>query len=122
VGPFVLGLVAWFAASGTATASQDRIALGKAVYVERCVLCHGSEGHGWDLSHKVARPPVPVPDLVKTVPARDDGFLQTVILDGGAAVGQTEFMPAFRTWMDERDAAAVIAYLRSIAGRPEPGR
>ncbi|MGH7278896.1 MAG: c-type cytochrome, partial [Candidatus Rokuibacteriota bacterium] len=115
-------VVVWLAAVVPAAATGDRIALGKALYVERCVLCHGSAGHGWDWDQKVARPPVPVPDLVKTVPARDDRFLQTVILDGGVAVGQTPFMPAFRFRMDEHEASAVIAYLRSISGRPERGR
>jgi mono/diheme cytochrome c family protein len=97
-----------------AVAAPDPVALGKELYVERCVLCHGSQGHGWDWGQKVLLPPVPVPDLVQVVPTRDDRFLQAVILDGGEAVGQTRFMPAFRFRMDEGEARAVIAYLRSL--------
>ena len=96
-------------------AAPDPVALGKELYVERCVLCHGSQGHGWDWGQKVLLPPVPVPDLVQVVPTRDDRFLQAVILDGGEAVGQTRFMPAFRFRMDEGEARAVIAYLRSLS-------
>lgn len=109
-------LVAVVALADPALAGEDRIAVGKELYRERCVLCHGSRGHGWDWTKKVIRPPVPVPDLVTTVPTRSDEFLTTIILDGGDAVGQTRFMPAFRFRMSEQEAAAIVAYLRSIAG------
>lgn len=99
-----------------AQAVKDPVALGKELYVERCVLCHGSRGHGWDWGQKVAKPPVPVPDLVETVPGLDDAYLTRIILDGGEAVGKTRFMPAFGFQMSEAEAAAIVRYLRSIAG------
>jgi mono/diheme cytochrome c family protein len=105
--------VALSAAAAVAEAS-DPVALGKDLYVERCVLCHGSRGHGWDWGQKVVKPPVPVPDLVETLPTRDDAFLRTVILDGGKAVGASGLMPAFRFNMTEAEAEAVVRYLRSL--------
>ena len=87
---------------------------GKEIYRERCVLCHGSNGHGWDWGQKVVRPPVPVPDLVKVVPQRSDDYLFTVIRDGGEAVRLTPFMPAFGFNMSEEDLKDVVAYLRSL--------
>ncbi len=87
---------------------------GKEIYRERCVLCHGSKGHGWDWGQKVVRPPVPVPDLVKVVPQRSDDYLLTVIRDGGGAVRLTTFMPAFGFNMSEEDLKDVVAYLRSL--------
>lgn len=97
-------------------AAEDPVSLGKELYVERCVLCHGSKGHGWDWDQKVVRPPVPVPNLVETVPKSDDAYLKRVILDGGESVGRTRFMPAFRFNMSEVEVGALIKYLRAISG------
>ncbi len=87
---------------------------GKELYKERCVLCHGSQGHGWDWDKKVARPPVPVPNLVEVISKRSDDHLMTAIRDGGKAVGLTPFMPAFGFNMNEQDLKNVVAYLRSL--------
>ncbi len=84
---------------------------GKEIYQERCILCHGALGQGWDWK-KVVRPPVPVPDLRKVVPQRSDEYLRTVIRDGGEAVGLTRFMPAFGFNMSEQDLRDVVAFLR----------
>lgn len=98
-----------------AAAAEDPVALGKELYVERCVLCHGSKGHGWDWTQKVMKPPVPVPNLVETVPKSDDAYLARIILDGGESVGKTRFMPAFRFNMNTAEARALIEYLRAIS-------
>ncbi len=87
---------------------------GKEIYRERCVLCHGSKGHGWDWGQKVVRPPVPVPNLVEVVPKRSDDHLMTAIRDGGKAVGLTPFMPAFGFNMNKQELKDVVAYLRSL--------
>jgi mono/diheme cytochrome c family protein len=88
--------------------------LGKEIYQERCVLCHGSNGHGWDWDKKVDRPPVPVPNLLEILPQRSDSYLFSVIRDGGEAVGRTRFMPAFGFNMTEQDLKDIVAYLRSL--------
>lgn len=104
------------APSLAAAATDGDVRRGREIYQERCVLCHGSQGRGWDWDAKVARPPVPVPDLVKVVPQRSDAYLAAVIRDGGEAVGKTRFMPAFGFNMDEQDLKDVVAYVRSLPG------
>jgi mono/diheme cytochrome c family protein len=100
----------------------DAVALGKEIYVERCVLCHGTAGHGWDWSQKIMKPPVPVPNLVETLPAMSDETLRRIIVEGGEGVGRTRFMPAFGFSMRPGELDALVSYLRAISGGARTGR
>jgi mono/diheme cytochrome c family protein len=91
---------------------------GEALYQEKCVLCHGGAGQGWDWSKKVEQPPVPVPDLATVVPERDDAFLFSVVRDGGEAVGQTRFMPPFGFQLSDQEVWDLVAYMRSLPAKP----
>lgn len=106
----VLAVVLSFIRAETA----GKAANGEELYIERCVLCHGEAGQGWDWGKKVIRPPVPVPNLVEVVSQRSDDYLVAVIRDGGEAVGLTRFMPAFGFNMSEQELQDVVAYLRSL--------
>ncbi len=88
---YALGLLASVAHAEPA----GNVASGKEIYLERCVLCHGAAGQGWDWSKKALRPPMPIPNLAEVVPQRSDDYLLTVVRDGGEGVGLTRFMPAF---------------------------
>ena len=90
---------------------------GRELYTEKCVLCHGSQGQGWDWTKKVARPPVPVPDLATTAPQHSDKFLFDVVKGGGEAVGRTRFMPPFGFQLSDQEVWDVVAYMRSLGGR-----
>ena len=74
--------------------SHESLNDGKKLYIEKCVLCHGENGEGWDWSKKMVKPPVPVPNLINILPNRTDDYLETIIMRGGSAVGLTDFMPA----------------------------
>lgn len=113
---FGFAILAAVAATGGAEPTGD-VANGKSLYIERCVLCHGSKGHGWDWGQKVMRPPVPVPNLVEVVPERSDKTLRAVIRDGGEAIGISGFMPAFGFNMSEQELSDVVAYLRSLPAK-----
>jgi mono/diheme cytochrome c family protein len=90
---------------------------GRQLYVEKCVLCHGSQGEGWDWTKKVARPPVPVPDLAKVAPQRSDQYLFDVVRGGGEAVGTTRFMPPFGFQLSDQELWDLVAYMRSLGAR-----
>lgn len=91
------------------------VANGRLLYEEKCVLCHGARGQGWDWSQKVGRPPVPVPDLTRTGGGRSDRFLFEVIKDGGEAVGRTRFMPPFGFQLSDQEVWDLVAYVRTLA-------
>jgi mono/diheme cytochrome c family protein len=87
---------------------------GRELYLEKCALCHGAQGQGWDWTAKVAKPPVPVPDLATVVPTRSDRFLFDVIKDGGEGVGKTRFMPPFAFQLNDQEVWDLVAYMRSL--------
>lgn len=88
---------------------------GQDLYLEKCVLCHGSQGEGWDWSTK-ALPPIPVPDLAKTAPKQSDQYLFDIVKAGGEAVGKTRFMPPFGFDLSDQEVWDVVAYLRGLGG------
>lgn len=90
---------------------------GRELYTEKCVLCHGSQGEGWDWSKKVPKPPIPVPDLAKVAPEQSDKFLFEVIKGGGEAVGKTRFMPPFGFQLTDKEVWDLVAYMRSLGGK-----
>ncbi len=100
------------AASAQPTGDPGR---GRELYAEKCVLCHGGQGQGWDWGKKVARPPVPVPDLARVAPERSDRYLFDVIKGGGEAVGRTRFMPGFGFQLSDEEIWHLVAYVRSLA-------
>ena len=94
--------------------TQENLNDGKKLYTEKCVLCHGENGEGWDWSKKIVKPPVPVPNLKNILPNRTDDYLETIIMQGGSAVGLTDFMPALGFNLTEKDLINLISYLRSL--------
>lgn len=87
---------------------------GRELYMEKCVLCHGSQGEGWDWSKKVNRPPIPVPDLTKVAPEQSDQYLFDAVKGGGEAVGKTRFMPPFGFQLSDLEVWDLVAYMRSL--------
>lgn len=100
--------------AGAPAADRGDPARGRELYAEKCVLCHGDQGQGWDWAKKVARPPVPVPDLAQTAPQRSDQFLFEIIKRGGEEVGHTRFMPGFGFQMSDDEIWDVVAFIRSL--------
>lgn len=88
---------------------------GEDLYLEKCVLCHGSQGEGWDWAKKVDKPPVPVPDLAQVGSQRSDQFLFDVVKGGGEAVGKTRFMPPFEFQLSDKEVWDIVAYIRFLS-------
>lgn len=115
----VLVLLLALAAGSVEAGPKGDPGLGRELYMEKCVLCHGGKGEGWDWAKKVAKPPIPVPDLARVVPELSDEYLFDVVKGGGEAVGKTRFMPAFGFQLSDQEVWDLVAYLRGLAGKAQ---
>lgn len=113
---FLSLLLALFMAAPLSTQPKGDAKKGEDLYLEKCVLCHGSQGVGWDWSKK-AKPPIPVPDLAKVAPEQSDKYLFEVVKEGGEAVGKTRFMPPFGFQLSDQEVWDLVAYMRSLGGK-----
>ncbi len=91
---------------------------GRRLYTSVCAFCHGIEGDGYGIN--AANLPVPPRDhsdstYMATV---DDEQLVAVIKLGGPARGKSAFMPPWGGRFNDREIAALVAYLR-VLGRPK---
>jgi cytochrome c oxidase cbb3-type subunit 3 len=87
---------------------------GEDLYLEKCVLCHGAQGQGWDWSKRIEVPPIPIPDLSKVVPKRSDQYLFDIVKGGGEAVGKTRLMPPFGFQLSPEEIWSIVAYTRTL--------
>jgi mono/diheme cytochrome c family protein len=95
------------------------IARGHALFVERCIACHGAEGHGGGPVSR-SKPPdpktgavpktfPPAPDLgYPGIQGKPDGYLYATLLLGGNA------MPVMREGLDQRDLWDLVHFVRTI--------
>lgn len=102
-----------FMATSLAAQFKGDAQKGRNLYLERCVLCHGSQGEGWDWSKK-APPPIPVPDLAREAPKQSDQYLFEIVKGGGEAVRKTRLMPPFGFDLSDQDIWDIVAYLRML--------
>jgi mono/diheme cytochrome c family protein len=112
-GDWTRGLSAASALQNPVAPSTDAVDLGRAIYRERCVACHGDRGRG-DGAAGVTLEPKPA-DLVLHVPQHPDGELYYFI-----SVGFPESaMPSWRSVLSEQQRWELVHYLRVLAsGNP----
>ncbi|HET9623406.1 MAG TPA: cytochrome c [Kofleriaceae bacterium] len=86
---------------------------GEEVFAQRCVLCHGSTGHGdGPASGSLDPKPRKFADHAWQAKVSDDDIERAIRL-GGTAVGKSAVMPA----NPDIDDPAIIAGLRSVVRR-----
>jgi mono/diheme cytochrome c family protein len=111
-----IGLV-WLGATGAH--AQDDVerftdgdaAHGASLYKRYCAGCHGEDGRGGAHTFMPHVGNLAEKDYIEFIP---DGFLFTVIAEGGVAVGKSGYMPAWRGTLSEQDIKDVIAFIRTL--------
>lgn len=88
---------------------------GKKIYDTFCATCHGKQGKG-DGPGSVGLKPKPRDFTDKNYMDKlSDEHLFKVISEGGAAVGKSPLMPAWKTSIKKEDIYNVIAYIRTFS-------
>ena len=86
-------------------------ARGAPLYKQYCAGCHGADGRGGAHTFMPHIENLTKKDYIEFLP---DGYLFTVIAEGGQAVGKSAYMPAWQSELSEQDIKDVIAYIRSL--------
>jgi mono/diheme cytochrome c family protein len=86
-------------------------AAGAKLYKRYCSGCHGADGRGGAHTFMPHIQNLTKKDYIEFIP---DGFLFTVIAEGGEAVGKSGYMPAWRGTLSEQDIKDVIAFIRTL--------
>ena len=84
---------------------------GAALYKRYCRGCHGADGRGGAHTFMPHIENLTKQDYIEFLP---DGFLFTVIAEGGAAVGKSGYMPAWQGTLSDQDIKDVIAFVRTL--------
>ena len=118
-----LAMVTLWLAVGVAAAQSDGeladverftdgdAARGAPLYKRYCSGCHGADGRGGAHTFMPHIDSLTRKDYIEFIP---DGYLFTVITEGGEAVGKSGYMPAWGGTLSEQDIKDIIAHIRSL--------
>jgi mono/diheme cytochrome c family protein len=84
---------------------------GNQLFQRYCRGCHGPDGRGEGMTFQPHINNLTRKDYIEFIP---DGFLYTVITEGGAAVGKSGFMPSWKSTLSDQDIKDVIAFIRTL--------
>ncbi|MBX7137419.1 MAG: cytochrome c [Oligoflexia bacterium] len=96
------------------TAAAD-LEKGKAIFMERCITCHGTEGKG-DGPIAAGLPADMKPRDLQTGTMKvavDDAKFKELILKGGTAFGLNALMPP-QAGLSDADIASLIEFVHSL--------
>ena len=88
---------------------------GKAIYEDRCAICHESSGEGIPGTYPplAQNPHVTADDPSAGIAAVLNGMLVDITVRGRRYVGG---MPGWRAWLSDADVAALMTYERTSWG------
>jgi len=116
------GIALALASAGVLASTYDArpaktpVARGATVFSKYCSLCHGVGGAGDGRAASLQK----VPPANLTVSTRTRSYKIQIVRDGGAAMGRSSSMPAWRDVLTEVEIADVVEYVQTL--NPGTGR
>jgi mono/diheme cytochrome c family protein len=96
----------------TSSSTEVSLALGEKVFKQRCMLCHGADGHGNGTAAAALKPhPRNFHDGTYMKSRTDDQLLVTIHNGKGP-------MPAWKTVLSENEMRSALLYVRQFANAP----
>jgi mono/diheme cytochrome c family protein len=115
----VRGLTLALASAGVLASTHDvrpaksPAARGAAVFAQYGSLCHGAGGAGDGRAASVQK----VPPANLTISTRSRSYKIQIVREGGAAMGRSSSMPAWRDVLTDADIADVVEYVQALNPR-----
>ena len=88
--------------------------LGRVVYENRCIICHGESGKGDGKMSKIIKDPPPFNLTASIMP---DDYLQMIIVKGGEAVGRSKHMPPWGEELSDIEISSLIRYINQLRNK-----
>ena len=88
---------------------------GKELYERTCAACHGTSGKGDGPAGQYLQPKPAEFGVV--LQGKDDAYIAKVITEGGAAVGKSPIMAAYKGMLRDEQIQALVQYLKTFVAQ-----
>ena len=101
------------ASTHDARPAKTPAARGAAVFSKYCALCHGAGGVGDGRAASLQK----VPPANLTISTRGRSYKMQIVREGGAALGRSSSMPAWRDVLTDAEITDVVEYVQTLNPR-----
>ena len=84
----------------------------KQLYEQTCAMCHGPEGKGDGPTAQVLQPKPA--NLATVLKGKDTAYLTKLLKEGGASVGKSPLMPAYKGILKDEQIRDLIKYVKGF--------
>ena len=119
ISPPLRGLALALASASVLASTHDArpaktpAARGAAVFSKYCALCHGAGGAGDGRATSLQK----VPPANLTISTRGRSYKMQIVREGGAALGRSSSMPAWRDVLTDAEITDVVEYVQTLNPR-----
>lgn len=91
---------------------------GATVFIQRCMLCHGSQGMGEGrIPLKIK--PYPDTNIMKSDKAESLSQIKQIVLDGGILMDVDNYMPPYKDELNDAEVDNVVAFVAGLRKEPQ---
>lgn len=90
---------------------------GATIFIQRCMLCHGSQGMGEGrIPLKIK--PYPNTNIMQSDKAVSVSQIKQIVLDGGTLMDVDHYMPPYKDELNDTEVDNVVAFVASLRKQP----